>query len=173
MKKKLIVINGTMGVGKTTVSKHLYHSLDRVVWLDGDWCWMMNPWVVNEETTQMVENNIAYLLKNYLSNQAFDTVLFSWVLHRQEIANRLLEKLADLEFELERITLMCSEAELRRRMVRDNRTQEQISRSIERLRLYNDMPTIHMDTTELNVTEIAERIKNIVEEPRRDHYDKL
>jgi len=48
MKKKLIIINGTMGVGKSTISKALYKNLENSVWLDGDWCWMMNPFIVNE-----------------------------------------------------------------------------------------------------------------------------
>ena len=93
-----------MGVGKTTICKELYKSLDRVAWLDGDWCWMMNPWIVNEETTKMVENNITYLLKNYLTSTAFDYVIFSWVLHREEILNGLLERLNDLEYNLDKIT---------------------------------------------------------------------
>jgi tRNA uridine 5-carbamoylmethylation protein Kti12 len=42
MKKKLIIINGVPGVGKSTVSKELHKSLPKSVWLDGDWCWMMN-----------------------------------------------------------------------------------------------------------------------------------
>ncbi|WP_178382852.1 AAA family ATPase, partial [Paenibacillus sp. P46E] len=54
--KKFIVISGTMGVGKTTISKELLESLNNAIWLDGDWCWMMNPWVINEENIRMVEN---------------------------------------------------------------------------------------------------------------------
>lgn len=35
--KKLIIINGTMGVGKSTVCKQLLKILAPGVWLDGDW----------------------------------------------------------------------------------------------------------------------------------------
>ena len=49
MKKKLFIVNGAMGVGKTTTCKELSKKLQD---LDGDWCWMINPFVVNEENKQ-------------------------------------------------------------------------------------------------------------------------
>ena len=47
-----------MGVGKTTTCEELSKKLQNSVWLDGDWCWMINPFVVNEENKRMVINNI-------------------------------------------------------------------------------------------------------------------
>lgn len=44
MRKKLIIIGGVPGVGKTTVAELLKNALQNAVWLDGDWCWMMHPW---------------------------------------------------------------------------------------------------------------------------------
>ena len=41
--KKVIFISGTMGSGKSTVSRLCSEQLTRSVWLDGDWCWMMHP----------------------------------------------------------------------------------------------------------------------------------
>lgn len=58
MKKKLFIVNGAMWVGKTTTCKELSKKLQNSVWLDGDWCWMINPFVVNEENKRMVINNI-------------------------------------------------------------------------------------------------------------------
>ncbi len=89
--KKLIFINGPMGVGKTTVCQHLYRQLPASVWLDGDWCWMMHPWRVTEENKQMVEDNIIYLLGNFLRNSSFQHVIFCWVMHQEAIAQQLVE----------------------------------------------------------------------------------
>ena len=41
--KKLYIIGGTMGVGKTSVCQQLKASLINSVFLDGDWCWDANP----------------------------------------------------------------------------------------------------------------------------------
>jgi shikimate kinase len=46
--KRLIFISGTMGIGKTTISKLLLKELKNSVFLDGDWCWNINPFNVNK-----------------------------------------------------------------------------------------------------------------------------
>ncbi|MEG1875672.1 MAG: AAA family ATPase, partial [Angelakisella sp.] len=60
--KTFIMISGTMGVGKTTTCRELQKILPRNVFLDGDWCWDMQPFVVNEETKAMVMKNICFQL---------------------------------------------------------------------------------------------------------------
>ena len=47
--------NGTIGVGKSAIATALKNELENSVMLDGDWCWMMNPWKVTEENKKMVE----------------------------------------------------------------------------------------------------------------------
>ena len=82
-----------MGVGKTAVCRHLYQALPDCAWLDGDWCWMMHPFVVNEENKAMVLHNITALLRSFLSNSSLKTILFDWVLHEQSIWDDLLSRL--------------------------------------------------------------------------------
>ena len=60
--EKLIIINGTMGAGKSTVSEQLLKETENSIYLDGDWCWNMNPFTVNEENIEMVLKNIIFLL---------------------------------------------------------------------------------------------------------------
>ncbi len=47
--KHLYIIGGTMGVGKTTVCRILKERLDRSVFLDGDWCWVMHEQSIMDE----------------------------------------------------------------------------------------------------------------------------
>ena len=77
--KKLYLIGGTMGVGKTTVCQILKQKLEQAVFLDGDWCWNAHPFQVNEETKAMVMDNICYLLNNFLSCSAYRNIIFCWV----------------------------------------------------------------------------------------------
>lgn len=103
-----------MGTGKTTICKILYKKLNNSVWLDGDWCWMMNPFKVTEENKRMAEDNITYLLNNFLENPDFEYVIFSWVMHNENIFDVLLEKLQKNEFQRYKISLVCSPEELKK-----------------------------------------------------------
>ena len=96
MNNKLVIINGTMGVGKTAVCRELNKNLHNSVWLDGDWCWMMNPFIVNDENKKMVINNITYLLRSFLTNSSLEYIIFNWVIHVEGIFNDILQPLEDL-----------------------------------------------------------------------------
>ena len=43
--KRLILLSGPPGVGKSAVGKRLKMKLERSVFLDGDWCWNMQPFL--------------------------------------------------------------------------------------------------------------------------------
>jgi broad-specificity NMP kinase len=111
MRKKLIIINGTMGAGKSATCTLLNKTLQKSVWLDGDWGWMINPWTVNDENMRMVEDNLKHLLRNFLNNSWIEYVIFNWVLHDEEGFNLVLNWIDDLEYDLIKITLTCSEEE--------------------------------------------------------------
>ena len=84
MKKQLILVGGAMGVGKSAVCRELLRQLTPGVWLDGDWCWNMNPFVVSEENKRMVLSNITHLLRAYLNNSSYRYVLFLSLIHISE-----------------------------------------------------------------------------------------
>ena len=167
MKKKLIIVNGTMGVGKTVTCRELNKKLENSVWLDGDWCWMMNPFVVNDENKNMVINNITCLLRNFLTNSSLEYVIFNWVIHVEDIFKDILEHLKDLSFEVIKITLTCSEEILKERILKDVkldlRSETSIKNSIERLELYKDMPTKKIDTGNLSILETVDEMIEIIQ----------
>jgi hypothetical protein len=73
-----------------------------------------------------------------------------------------LSVLGDLDFQLKKVTLLCSETALRQRMIQDGRSEEQINLSIERLSMYENMDTNFIDTSEIGTEEIVQRIKEII-----------
>jgi broad-specificity NMP kinase len=157
--KKLIIINGTMGVGKSTVCNALLDKLMPSVYLDGDWCWNMNPFIVSEENKTMVEGNITHLLKSYLNNSGYEYIIFCWVIHREDIFDKILLPLKDFDFELHKISLVCSPEALRKRLEIDVqkgiREADIIESSIERLALYNKMDTIKFDVSDTTPEQTA------------------
>ena len=87
--KTLYLIGGTMGVGKTTISRQLKKDLHNSVFLDGDWCWDADPFQLTEETKEMVMRNICFLLNNFLRCTAYDNIILCWVMHEQYIIDTL------------------------------------------------------------------------------------
>ena len=160
--KKLILVNGTMGVGKTTVCKQLHKILKPSVFLDGDWCWTMNPFIVNEENKMMVLDNIGFLLNSFLRNSGYEYVLFCWVMQENEILQEVLRRITVRPFLLNTISLICSQDELRKRLEADVsagiRQREVIGRSLERLCCYDRMDTVKLDVTKMTPSEAAQMI---------------
>jgi hypothetical protein len=162
MQKQLIFIAGTMGVGKTATAQALKKLLPASVLLDGDWCWDMNPFVVNEQTKAMVQDNIVHLLDNFLSCPQFDYVIFCWVMHQREIVQALLDALKADDYVFHFFALTCSPQTLVGRLEADvlagKRSGDVIDRSLPRLALYPALGASLLDTTALSPQQAAKAI---------------
>lgn len=160
--KRLIILNGAMGAGKTATGQALKKLLPPCAFLDGDWCWDMEPFQVNETTKELVQENIAFLLNQFLRCPAYEAVIFCWVLHTQEILDGLLARLDLAGAEVRVFTLMLTEETLRAHIDKDVkaglRTPDVLDRSLARLPLYDRMPTEKIWVDGLTVVEAAERI---------------
>ncbi|MEA4919829.1 MAG: AAA family ATPase [Clostridiaceae bacterium] len=160
--KKLILINGTMGAGKTTTCQELLKLLQPSVFLDGDWCWNMNPFIVNEETKQMVLKNICFMLNSFINCSEYKYIIFCWVMHQQEIIDDILKHLNLDSVETHTITLTLTEEALTKRLGEDIaqkiRQPDVLERSISRIVLYNDMDTIKVDVSNITPFQAAKKI---------------
>ena len=160
--KKLYLIGGTMGVGKTTVCQILKNKLKNSVFLDGDWCWDMHPFQVTQETKVMVHENIAFLLNNFIRCPVYDHIIFCWVMHEQEIIDQIMAKLDVTDCEVMIISLVCSKEALQERLQKDVdagiRTADTISKSLERISLYERLNTVKVDVSLLSPEQAAEKI---------------
>ena len=163
--KKLYIIGGTMGIGKTTVSRELKNRLSKSVFLDGDWCWDMNPFVVNNETKTMVMDNICYLLNNFIHCSEYEDIIFCWVLHEQEIIDSILSKLDIKSIKVISISLLCNEKALRKRIQKDIdnklRSNDVLERSIQRLPLYEKLDTVKIEVSGKTVADTVNEIMQL------------
>ena len=158
--KRLYLIGGPMGVGKTTVCQELKRLTAPSVFLDGDWCWDMEPFQVTEETKRMVQENIAFLLGQFLRCSAYETVIFCWVMHQQEILDSLLGALPLEGVEVRKVSLLAKPETLKQRIggdvERGLRTWDVLDRSLERLPLYQSLDTEKLWVDRLSPREAAE-----------------
>ncbi len=160
--KHLYLIGGTMGVGKTTTCQIIKMKLNNSVFLDGDWCWDMNPFIVNDETKRIVMDNICFLLNNFIESSIYENIIFCWVMHEQSIIDEILNRLNTKNCDLHLISLVCDEESLKLRLKNDVdkgiRTDEIINRSLARLKYYNSLLTQKIDVSKLTPTEVADYI---------------
>ena len=160
--KKLYLIGGAMGVGKTTVSQILKKKLANSVFLDGDWCWDSDPFQVTEETKAMVIDNICYLLNNFLRCSAYDNIIFCWVMHEQAIIDGILSRLNQEDCRVYCISLICDPDTLTERLLKDVeqdvRASSIIEKSIPYLPKYRLLSTKKIDVTNSTPNQVADEI---------------
>ncbi len=163
--KRLYLIGGTMGVGKTSVCKLLKEGLSNAVFLDGDWCWDASPFQVTEETKSMVLDNICYLLNSFLRCSVYDHIIFCWVMHEQCIIDAILKRLEIKDCELRCVSLVADENTIRDRLKKDVlqgiRTIDLIDRSIGKIPLYQRLNTIKIVTDGKTMKEVAKELKDL------------
>ena len=164
--KNIYLIGGTMGVGKTTTCQVLKSKLPGSVFLDGDWCWDMQPFQVTPETKKMVMENICFLLNQFIRCSAYENIIFCWVMHEQTIIDEILSRL-DIEHCLVHIiSLICDADELRKRLQKDVDagiwSEDAIQRSIARVGLYEDLDTEKIDVSHITPGQAAESVINSI-----------
>ena len=163
--KRLILVGGPMGVGKTAACQLLKQRLPRCAFLDGDWCWDMHPFVVTDETRAMVMDNIVHLLSGFLACSELENVIFCWVMHEQTILDSLLSRLPLKDCAATSISLVAPPDVLRARLQRDVeaglRTPDVIARSLAYLPKYDVLDTIKLDTGALDAQQTAREIARL------------
>ena len=166
-RKTLYLVGGPMGVGKSTVCRELGRMLPRSVLLDGDWCWQADPFQVTPETKALVLDNVCHLLGNFLRCDAYENVVFGWVMHERAIVEEILARLpiAECAAAVRWVSLVASEEELRGRIERDVdsglREADAVERALAYLPLYRELGSELVDTTGRSPREVAELVANV------------
>ena len=158
---KVIILNGPMGVGKTTVGKLIAEKQPGTAFIDGDWCMDLHPFVGNRETKEMAVDNILHMIGNYQKCSACRMAVLVWLMDDRWVLDRILEGLAVMEAEVQYVTLACSRESLIRRWKEDRRcewrTDHWLEISLASLSRFAEMDH-QIDTSELSAEEIADRI---------------
>ena len=157
--KHVYLIGGPMGIGKSTICNQLNQDLDHSVFLDGDWCWNMDPFIVNQDTKNMVLDNITHCLNNFIHTPGIENIIFCWVMHKQDIIDKIIQKLDTEGVDIHLISLICEKEELIKRMLIDRRDNQTIRKSLQYLELYKDLDTQKIDVTTLDVRKTIDKMK--------------
>lgn len=158
--KKLILLSGSPCVGKTTVGQHLFEQYENSAYLDGDWCWCVNPFSVKDKRLRNGDKSMSFVLSNYL-NSEFEYVFFtSVVLTDPTIRENILKDIAATDYEVIGFTLTCSEETLVKR--HDQRGDKGES-NFHWLHLPPYPTDIVIHTDGMTVREIAQELKRYID----------
>ena len=116
---RVIVINGPMGVGKTTVGKYIADTCAGTAFIDGDWCMDIHPFVGNAETRAMAVDNILHMISNYGKCSACRQIVLVWLMDDRQIYQRIKKGIADLQMDVKSVTLVCNREHLAARFMND------------------------------------------------------
>lgn len=161
--KNIIFINGTMAVGKSSTARRLNSLLDASVYLDGDWCWMADPFVVTEETKAMVTDNICHMLNNFIKCSRYKNIIFCWVMDFESIYESIVSKLDTDNCNIYRFTITCSSRALKQRVENDlSQPGRNYEKSLERLARFDSMNTVKIYNDDMTARQTARHIKSLI-----------
>ena len=164
--KKLILICGANGVGKSTAGAELLKRLPASAYVESEYCRMMNPFEFTDETAGVITDNILSMIWNYFNCSAVRHVILTYGFHgrRKQIFEKVIAELRrKTEFEFCPVILTCSEDENIRRMEGDGRDSERIERALRNTRgIYDAYDYPRLDTTVLTAGEMADGIIKIL-----------
>ena len=107
----------------------------------------------------MVLENIRFLLGQFLRCSVYETVIFCWVMHQQNIVDAILSGLPLDNVRVWAISLTAEPEELRRRLEGDVsrglRQPDVVERGLAYLPAYERMNTEKVDTTQLSPEVVA------------------
>ena len=157
--KKLILISGSPCVGKTTVGQYLFEQYENSAYLDGDWCWCVNPFSVKDKRLRNGDKSMSFVLSNYL-NSNFDYVFFtSVVLTDATIRGNILKDITASDYGVIGFTLTCSEETLTKR---HSARGDAGAPNFHWLHLPSYPTDIVVSTDNMTVKEIAQKLKRYI-----------
>lgn len=161
--KRLILICGANGVGKSTASKALLRMLPHSAYVESDSCRMTNPDDLRPALVQMQYRNLLALIGNALACPEVSNVIFPYGFHghRKALFEQLWEEITRgfPDTRLIPLLLCCSPEENVRRAKADGRDHERIERGMKNSRnAYEGMDWPCIDVTRLTPDETAQEI---------------
>ena len=160
LSKKLIIITGSPGVGKTAVAENLFESYENSAYFDGDWAWRVNPFSITDPRLRNGDKTMSFALSTYL-NSDFEYVIFSSVVVIGEsIRDAIIKDINAKDYEIISFTLKCSEQTLIKRLKNRGDTNEV---SFKWLRMKPHCDDFVIDTEDKTVNQIADEIRSIID----------
>ena len=158
---KVIILNGPMGIGKTTVGTCIADKNPGTAFIDGDWCMDLHPFVGNRETKEMAVDNILHMIRNYRDCAECKMIVLAWLMDDEWVYEKLTVGIKESGLEIQSVTLICDEDQLKKQWAADRncpwRTEEWLGISMKSLDFFRRADNC-IDTSGLSIEEVTDRI---------------
>ena len=169
----IIIINGSLGVGKSSVSEELYTRFEKSVYLDGDAMGSVHPFEIYDQARVAHLYETLVLLVEFHQQHGYGNFVINYVFESAAALQALLERLRPLDAAIHTYWLTCEPQEQARRIRRRGRSdiEWELNRYVE-LRAIQAQAALEgfigkeLDTTGQSATQMAGEIwKDIFVKP--------
>jgi chloramphenicol 3-O-phosphotransferase len=114
----IVILNGSVGVGKTSVSWAINEGLGRSVMLDGDYLGAVQPFdIYDEARVSYLYKTLAHLI-GFHREHGYKNFVVNYVFESPESLSELVGCLRPLDRNIHTFWLTCTEAEQRERILK-------------------------------------------------------
>ena len=161
----IIIINGSLGVGKSSVSEELHYKFDKSVYLDGDYIGYVHPFEIYDQLRIDYLYRTLELLVRFHQQHGYHNFVINYVFESSESLRELLDQLTPLDASIHTYWLTCAEDEQADRI--RGRGQDQLDWELARFVELNQIQAAaarqgfigkEVDTSGLSSTQAAVRI---------------
>ena len=160
--KKIYLIGGAMGVGKTTVMLSITIIFVSSVTWNGSESQHQSPSRKTLFDNFVFKICASHLLNNFIHCSAYDNIIFCWVMHEQSIIDDILSRLDHKDCKVYCVSLVCDPDVLSERLRKDIeqgvRLPSIIEKSISYLPKYRLLYTKRIDVSNSSPNQIADEI---------------
>jgi broad-specificity NMP kinase len=168
----ILIINGSLGVGKTSVAEQLHWKFDKSVHLDGDAIGDVHPFEIYDPARIDHLYRTLSLLVGFHQQNGYNNFVINYVFESAQSLGDLLGLLRPLDPSIHVFWLTCNAQEQERRIRARSRDQVkwELARFVELQRIQSEAARegfigVEVDTSGLSAAEVAEVIWAQIESP--------
>ncbi|MFK7801413.1 MAG: hypothetical protein AB8G95_07270 [Anaerolineae bacterium] len=164
----IVIINGSVGVGKSSTSWQLAARFEKSFMLDGDFIGAVHPFeIYDQDRVAYLYKTLAHLIEFHQSNGYTDFVI-NYVFEEPSQLTRLTDRLGELDKNIHAFWLTCDEAIQTQRVIERKPDHDwDLKRFIELNKIQRASSLIgfigrEVDTTHLSIGEAADKIWTMI-----------
>jgi len=171
----IVIINGSLGVGKSSVAEHLHWMFQRSVHLDGDHIGAVHPFEIYDDARTLHLHRTMELLVRFHRENGYPNFVINYIFENSAQLRQLEGLLRPIDPDLHSFRLVCEPAEHEARVRRRarNSLEWELKRHVELTRIQDEAARAGnigepIDTTGLTAADVAHAVWMAIQKVNRE-----